>query len=69
MRAPPAVKVSEGVIAQWEGADEQGFDMQYLGRDGKFNCLCAVPSQRKVNLLLSWEVAAPLRSHVVNLQY
>jgi hypothetical protein len=66
-RAPPPVKVSDGVVAQWEGADEQGFDMENLGKDGKFNWVCSVPAQGKVNLLLAWEVSAPVRTTVVGL--
>jgi hypothetical protein len=67
IRAPPPVKVGDGVLAQWEGADEQGFDMEHLGRDGKFHWVCAVPPQSKVNLLLSWEVSAPLRTSIFGL--
>ena len=64
---PPPVKVSEGVIAQWEGADEQGFDVESLGKDGKFNWVCSIPAQGKVSLLLAWEVSAPVRATVVGL--
>lgn len=67
LKAPPPVKVSDGVLAQWEGADEQGFDIEALGKDGKFNWVCSVPSQGKINLLLSWEVTAPLRTDIVGL--
>ena len=67
VRAPPPVKVSDGVIAQWEGADEPGFDMESLGKDGKFNWVCSIPAQGKVNLLLAWEVSAPARTTVVGL--
>lgn len=67
VRAPPPVKAGDGVHAQWEGADEQGFDMEHLGRDGKFYWMCTVPPQGKVNLLLSWEVSAPTRTDIVGL--
>ncbi|KAF9465728.1 hypothetical protein BDZ94DRAFT_1320028 [Collybia nuda] len=67
VQAPQAVKVGEGVHAQWEGADEQGIDMEHLGRDGKFHWVCAVPSQGKINLVLSWEVSAPLHTDIVGL--
>ncbi|GLB45277.1 putative mucoidy inhibitor A [Lyophyllum shimeji] len=65
--APAPVRVAEGVLAQWEGADEEGVDVDALGRDGKFYWVCAVPAQGKVNLLLSWEVTAPSRTHIVGL--
>lgn len=42
VRAPAAVRVSEGVRAQWEGADEEGFDMTRLGKDGR----CAMCRRR-----------------------
>jgi hypothetical protein len=58
------VSVSEGVLAQWEGADEPGFDLEALGKDGKFNWVCTVPAQGKINLLLSWEVITPVRAIV-----
>jgi hypothetical protein len=61
-RKPPLpLHVGEGIVAQWEGADESGFDLEALGRDGKLNWVCSIPSQGKVNLLLSWEVVAPAR--------
>ena len=60
-KQPPPLQVGEGVVAQWEGADEPGFDLEALGRDGKLNWVCSIPSQGKVNLLLSWEVVAPAR--------
>ena len=65
--SPPSVKVSDGVIAQWEGADEQGFDMESLGKDGKFNWVCSIPAQGKINLSLAWEVSAPVRTNVAGL--
>ncbi|RDB15217.1 Protein F37C4.5 [Hypsizygus marmoreus] len=55
------VKVADGVVAQWEGADEPGFDLEALGKDGKLSWVCSIPAQGKVNLLLSWEVSAPAR--------
>ena len=61
-RKPPSpLHVGEGVVAQWEGADEPGFDLEALGKDGKLNWVCSIPSQGKINLLLSWEVVAPAR--------
>ncbi|KAG5637323.1 hypothetical protein H0H81_004969 [Sphagnurus paluster] len=64
---PLSIKVSDGVFAQWEGADESDVDLEALGRDGRFNWLCAVPAQAKINLLLSWEVTAPLRTQITGL--
>jgi len=65
---PPApVKVGEGIVAQWDGADEPHFDLETLGKDGKFNWRCSVPAQAKVNLSLSWEVSAPLRTTIAGL--
>jgi hypothetical protein len=56
IKAPPPVTVSEGVVAQWDiSADEPNFDMEALGKDGKFNWVCSVPSQGKINHLLQWE--------------
>ncbi|KAF8073367.1 hypothetical protein FPV67DRAFT_741034 [Lyophyllum atratum] len=67
LRVPSPVKVGDGVWAQWEGADEPDVDVEALGRDGKFNWVCAVPAQGKINLVLSWEVTAPLRTQIVGL--
>ncbi|KAF8066009.1 hypothetical protein FPV67DRAFT_1562583 [Lyophyllum atratum] len=67
LRVPSPVKVGDGVWAQWEGANEPDVDVEALGRDGKFNWVCAVPAQGKIILLLSWEVAAPLRTQIVGL--
>ena len=58
---PLFVHVGEGVVAQREGPDEPGFDLEALGKDGKLNWVCSIPNQGKVNLLLSWEVVAPAR--------
>ncbi|KAF8073969.1 hypothetical protein FPV67DRAFT_1560259 [Lyophyllum atratum] len=67
LRVPSPVKVGDGVWAQWEGANEPDVDVEALGRDGKFNWVCAVPAQGKIILLLPWEVAAPLRTQIVGL--
>jgi len=61
------LQVSEGVVAQWEGADEPDCDVSALGKDGKFNWVCSVPAQGKINLLLQWEVTTPARANVVGL--
>lgn len=67
VRPPAPVRVADGVVAQWEGADEAGVDVEALGKDGKFNWACSVPAQGKINLVLSWEVTAPLRTQIVGL--
>ncbi|KAF8875319.1 hypothetical protein BD779DRAFT_1563878 [Infundibulicybe gibba] len=66
-KVPPPVSVSSEVSAQWEGADETGVDVESLGKDGKLNWTCSVPAQGKLNLLLSWEVAAPSNTTIVGL--
>ncbi|PBK99487.1 hypothetical protein ARMGADRAFT_1059619 [Armillaria gallica] len=66
-RAVPHVQVSEGVVAQWEGSDESGIDVDALGKDGKINWLCTVPPQGKLNLVMQWEVSTPARAHVTGL--
>ncbi|KAL4259574.1 Conserved hypothetical protein CHP02231 [Pleurotus pulmonarius] len=55
----PPVKVSSGVAAQWDGADDPQGDITALGKDGKLNWLCSIPPQGTVNLSLQWEVLAP----------
>ncbi|KAF8648966.1 hypothetical protein AX16_006080 [Volvariella volvacea WC 439] len=55
--SPP--KIADGVIAQWNGVDEEDVDLANLGKDGMFSWICAIPSQGKVNLLLQWEVRTP----------
>ncbi|KAG5645737.1 hypothetical protein DXG03_005433 [Asterophora parasitica] len=62
---PPApIQVAEGVLAQWDGADEPGCDVEALGLNGKINWLCAVPAHSKINLLLSFEVTAPRKTNI-----
>ena len=41
----PVSVASGGVVAQWYGADEEGVDVEALGKDGKLNWVCAVPAQ------------------------
>ena len=55
-RVLPPVSVAPGVVAQWHGADEEGVEVEALGRDGKLNWVCAVPAQEKIGLVLQWEV-------------
>ncbi|KAL0565083.1 hypothetical protein V5O48_016947 [Marasmius crinis-equi] len=62
--AGPSVKVANGIIAQWDGADEESVDVDALGRDGKINWLCEVPAGEKVSLSLQWEVSMPVKMGV-----
>ncbi|KAK0462507.1 uncharacterized protein EV420DRAFT_1265735 [Desarmillaria tabescens] len=66
-RAVPHVQVSEGVVAQWEGSDESGIDVDALGKDGKINWLCTVPPQGQLNLVMQWEVSTPAHVDVIGL--
>ncbi|KAG6843161.1 hypothetical protein H0H87_007324 [Tephrocybe sp. NHM501043] len=61
------VAVAKGVSAQWDGADEPEPDVEALGRNGKFDWVCAIPTQGKINLVLQWEVATPARTVVAGL--
>uniref|UniRef100_A0A0W0EWT0 Mucoidy inhibitor a n=1 Tax=Moniliophthora roreri TaxID=221103 RepID=A0A0W0EWT0_MONRR len=65
--AGPKVKVAEGVVAQWDGADDSSVDVDALGKNGKINWLCEVAGQEKVNLTLQWEVSVPVKTQVVGL--
>ncbi|KAG6907487.1 hypothetical protein DXG01_008777 [Tephrocybe rancida] len=61
------VAVSKGVSVLWEGADEPDLNAETLGRNGKFNWVCAVPPQGKINLVVQWEVVAPAQTTVLGL--
>ncbi|KAF9465724.1 hypothetical protein BDZ94DRAFT_1214090 [Collybia nuda] len=65
---PTQVQVSQEVVAQWHGADEPGVDTASLGRNGKLNWVCSVPAQKKINLVLQWEVSAPVGGNIVGLR-
>ncbi|KAF8959143.1 hypothetical protein BDZ97DRAFT_1839119 [Flammula alnicola] len=70
LKAPPPVKVSPGVVAMWDGADDeagQAVDVEALGREGRFAWVCSVPPQGKVGLVLQWEVSAPVRTAITGL--
>jgi hypothetical protein len=54
------VNVSDGVMAQWEGADEPDGDVNALGKEGMLCWVCGVVPQGKINLLLQWEVSVPI---------
>ncbi|KAJ2920524.1 hypothetical protein H1R20_g16569, partial [Candolleomyces eurysporus] len=64
VRVPLPIKVSHGVVAQWDGVDDMNSDdgVENLGKDGKLNWVCSLPSQGKITLTLQWEVSAPLSS-------
>jgi hypothetical protein len=51
--------VAKGVVAQWQDADEADTDTKSLGKNGKFNWICSISAQSKVNLTLQWEVIVP----------
>ena len=57
----PNVKVSNGVVAVWEGADDPDVDVDALGKDGKIGWLCEVGAGEKVNLVLQWEVSSKVQ--------
>lgn len=66
-KVPPPVSVAPGVVAQWHGADEPGFDVEALGEDGVLEWVCAVPGYGQTELVLLWDVAAPVKTTVVGL--
>lgn len=66
-KRPSSVKVSQGVLAQWEGTDDPSVDMEHLGKDGKISWMCNVPAQEKVDITLQWEVSTPAKAVVVGL--
>jgi len=60
------LSVALGVVAQWHGVDEAGVEVEDLGKDGKLNwILCAVPAQEKIELVLQWEVVAPVKTTII----
>ncbi|KAF6747896.1 hypothetical protein DFP72DRAFT_1167026 [Ephemerocybe angulata] len=69
VKIPPPAKVGQGILAQWDGADEVNSEdgVESLGKDGKISWICALPSQGKVTLTLQWEVSAPLRTDITGL--
>ncbi|KDR71591.1 hypothetical protein GALMADRAFT_253935 [Galerina marginata CBS 339.88] len=64
---PEPVRVSPGVVAQWNGADQPGCDASALGKNGRFDWVCAVPAHGKVNLLLEWEVTTSQKTEIYGL--
>lgn len=67
IKAPEKVKISSGVFAQWSGADEPDVNVESLGKDGKFDWVCSVPPQGKIDLVLQYEVIAPPRTQITGL--
>jgi hypothetical protein len=65
-KALQKVGVAKGVVAQWDGADDLQIDgdEKSLGKNGKINWVCCVPPQGKVNLVLQWEIMAPVNADV-----
>ncbi|KAJ3575514.1 hypothetical protein NP233_g1060 [Leucocoprinus birnbaumii] len=66
-KMPEKTKISSGVFAQWSGADEPDVNVELLGKDGKFDWICYIPAQGKVDLLLQYEVAAPPRTQITGI--
>ncbi|KAJ6569568.1 hypothetical protein B0H19DRAFT_1136043 [Mycena capillaripes] len=64
---PQVLSVGKGVVAQWDGADEPGYEVEALGRERKLNWVCDVPAQGKITLALEWEVTVPASAHVTGL--
>ncbi|KDR71858.1 hypothetical protein GALMADRAFT_126825 [Galerina marginata CBS 339.88] len=65
-KVPPLVSVEDGVKAVWHDSSDTG-DISALGKDGKLKWICSLPSQKKLNLLLQWEVSFPAQTVVVGL--
>jgi len=64
---PPKVRVSEGIIAQWNGSDDPNGDFSALGGNGRIDWLCAIPAFGTVNLLLQWEVTTTRKTAIYGL--
>lgn len=67
VRLPEKVSVTSGVYAQWNGADEPDVNIESLGKDGKFDWVCSVPPQGKIELFLQYEVIVPPRLQVMGI--
>jgi hypothetical protein len=53
------VSVGKGVVAQWDGGDEQ---------DRRVSWVCTVPAQGKISLALEWTVTvSPANARVIGL--
>ncbi|KAF9522894.1 mucoidy inhibitor A [Crepidotus variabilis] len=60
------VKVENGVVASWHDVNKSG-DPQALGKDGMMKWVCSLAPSQKLNLLLQWEVSAPVHATVTGL--
>lgn len=63
----PAIKLGDGVTAQWEGLDDPDCDIDAVGKDGKLNWVASIPPQKKINLALQWEVSFPAKEKLMGL--
>ncbi|PPQ75228.1 hypothetical protein CVT24_007655 [Panaeolus cyanescens] len=64
------VKVAQGVVAQWDGADEVengDVPIDAVGKEGKVAWICSIPAGSKLGLVLHWEVTTPVRTEVTGL--
>ena len=69
VEVPKPLNIGDGVIAQWADADQLDVDLEALGKDGKFEWICSLASQKKLNLNIAWEVNFPQRSDVSGLDW
>ena len=69
VEVPKPLNIGDGVIAQWADADQPDVDLEALGKDGKFEWICSLASQKKLNLNIAWEVNFPQRSDVSGLDW
>jgi hypothetical protein len=67
LRVPEKLKISREVYAQWNGADEPDVNIEILGKDGKFDWVCTVPAQGKIDMFLRYEVISPPRTDITGL--
>ncbi|KJA15642.1 hypothetical protein HYPSUDRAFT_48170 [Hypholoma sublateritium FD-334 SS-4] len=64
------VKVGAGVVAAWAGSEDgpgQDVDVEALGKDGKLTWTCTVPPQTKVELVLQYEISAPVKTKIAGI--
>lgn len=67
MKGIAPVKVSQGVVAQWDSADEiegENLSIDSIGKDGKLAWICSIPPGTKLGLVLDWEVTTPVRTEI-----
>ena len=61
------MRVSEGIVAQWNGSDDLNGDLSALGGNGRIDWICAIPAFGTVILLLLWEVTTTQKTVVYGL--